>query len=93
MDQNSGRGCGGGWTSRAKYIQIVFMENDTSQKLVVLKGLEHNEAISLGGLQEFLLPHVFLISAVWWSIWVALFIRFVCKYILPSIFSHRENDP
>ena len=54
--------------------------------LVVLKGLEGNDPVTLSPLQSAILPHVPDIIVFWWTVWAFMFMYMAMRHlVLPTL--------
>mgnify|MGYP001619603022 CR=1 FL=1 len=65
-------------------------EGVNQNKLIILKGLTHNEPIDPVVLQKALMPHVDLIKIVWMSIWVVV-LMVVCFRVISRYWGTRRD--
>jgi cytochrome c-type biogenesis protein CcmH/NrfF len=53
----------------------------TTPPLIVLKGLEGNQPTHLYGLQVYLAPHLAMLTALWWIVFVVTLATVVARTI------------
>jgi hypothetical protein len=61
--------------------------------IIVVRRLEGNDPTSLNALQEFLVPHLGVISLAWWGVWF-LTLGYLCYVYLitPFLTSSIKNN-
>lgn len=65
--------------------------NDPSVRTVTLRGLEGNPTSHLNALQLAIAPHLDLMVAFWWIVWITTLLYLLSTYILIPLLVRRKK--
>jgi len=69
---------------------MIQTATSTTNNIIVIKGLEGNDPISLGFIQNILLPHIDTLELFWWFVWASVLMYMAYVYVVHPLRKCRK---